>query len=82
MYEPNKNLIIKTLLDEQEYILQNTDKKYNIYANCVIKYTVMRIAENVEVIEIYNDHNIQNQDINDFWLDDNHYILKTWRRIL
>ena len=42
----------------------------------------MRIAENVEVIEIYNDHNIQNQDINDFWLDDNHYILKTWRRIL
>ena len=38
----------------------------------------MRIAENIDdVKEIYNDHNIQNQDINDFWLDDNHYILKT-----
>ena len=33
----------------------------------------MRIVENIdEVIEIYNDNNIQNQDINDFWVDDNH----------
>ena len=38
----------------------------------------MRIAENIdEVIEIYNDNNIQNQDINDFWVDDNHFMLKT-----
>ena len=28
-YEPNKNLRIKTLIDEQECILENTDKKYN-----------------------------------------------------
>jgi len=77
-YEPNKNLIIKTLIDEQEYIFENTDKKYNIYANCVIKYTGMRIVENIdEVIEIYNDNNIQNHDINDFWVDDNHFMLKT-----
>ena len=58
-------------------ILQNTDKKYNIYANVVIKYTVMRIAENIdEVIEIYDDNDIKNQDINDFWVDENHFYVK------
>ena len=77
-YEPNKNLIIKTLIDELEYTLQNTDKKYNIYANVIIKYTTMRIVENNdEVIDTYNDNNIQNQDITDFLIDDCHYMLKT-----
>ena len=30
-YEPNKYLIKKTIIDEQEYILNNTNKKYNIF---------------------------------------------------
>ena len=59
-------------------ILENTDKKYNIYSNNVIKYAVMRINEVIdEIIERYNDNNIQNQDINDFWIGDDHYMLKT-----
>ena len=38
----------------------------------------MMINEGIdEIIELYNDDNIQNQHINDFWIDDNHYTLKT-----
>ena len=41
-------------------------KKYNIFTN-VIKYTLMTIPEvNFPIIELYNNSNIQNQDINDF----------------
>ena len=59
-YTPNKDLIIKTIIDEQEYILQNTDKTYNIFTNVVIKYTTMEIPDNNDiVIEIYNASNIQ-----------------------
>ena len=76
-YEPNKILITKTIIDEQEYILNNTDKKYNIFSNVIIKYTIMDIAETLqEVIEIYNSNNIQNQSIDDFWANDTHYVKK------
>ena len=37
----------------------------------------MRIAEEKEIIELYHDNNIQNQDINNFWLDEDHFILKS-----
>ena len=38
----------------------------------------MHLFDNtLEVVELYNDSNIQNQDINDFWIDDMHYVKKT-----
>ena len=55
-YEPNKYLIIKTLINEVEYIQKNTDRKYNCFKNNVIKYTVMRLVEGNEFIELYNEN--------------------------
>ena len=45
--------IIKILIDEVQYILENTDKKCNRFADNVIKYTVMRIANEKDIIELY-----------------------------
>ena len=38
----------------------------------------MHIDHNIDVIiELHNESNIQNQDINDFWVNDDHYMKKT-----